>query len=437
MRRENEDKVDPHKPALIVIFGNTRKRCRPLDRDVFVLGRAPGCDLGLVSPEVASVHCVIIRFPNGWRIRDCSGRGATRVNGRSVHDGPLYHGDVIQVGSFSFEAHLPDQPVPPEGLPKTPSAREMAERNKLLRSRRNLVRHALRMRGRLREADTAQQELQRRREDLERQEERLRARIREQEARIAHRQEELEQREVALAARAETPRANLEQSTALRPVAEGMRNGALAVPGTGSTTSEVMRRLEIRARELDQYAEHLRRQGSRQGTVTPGAVEKSPELAELRDELHERNEEVLALRERLAQHEAFLREDQANYETDLHRFRLELERDRQVMEEQCLALARRQEDMDRQQAELQELQARLQEQQARLQEQQAETHKQQSQPLRGELGQRLEAVRKLRQSLAEMHSGRTDGPRKPDSVARTPDSQVNHKRTGPSDSDGR
>src|SRR5437660_8125437 len=58
MHREPEDRIDPHTPTLLVIYGNTSRKVRPLDRELIVIGRGPGCDLGLVSPEVAPVHCV-------------------------------------------------------------------------------------------------------------------------------------------------------------------------------------------------------------------------------------------------------------------------------------------------------------------------------------------------------------------------------------------
>ena len=93
-------------PALIVTHGSTKKKRRPLAKDLIVLGRGPGCDIGLVSPEVANVHCILTRQPTGWTIRDCSGR-ATRVNGHTITEAPLRDGDSIQIGTFSFEAYLP------------------------------------------------------------------------------------------------------------------------------------------------------------------------------------------------------------------------------------------------------------------------------------------------------------------------------------------
>src|SRR5262249_58108870 len=102
MSRDRDSKFDPSRPALVVQFGNTAKKYRPLDRDVMVLGRAGGCDVGLEAPDVAPVHCVIVRALDGWHVRDCTGRGGTRLNGRSIQDAPLNDEDVLQVGSFSF-----------------------------------------------------------------------------------------------------------------------------------------------------------------------------------------------------------------------------------------------------------------------------------------------------------------------------------------------
>ena len=62
--------------------------------------------------HVAALFNMIVRMADGWRIRDCSSR-TTRVNGQAIHDEPLKDGDVVQIGAFSFEAHLPAAPVGP------------------------------------------------------------------------------------------------------------------------------------------------------------------------------------------------------------------------------------------------------------------------------------------------------------------------------------
>jgi len=121
MSRERDDRLDPSRPTLIVQTGNTRRKHRPLDRNVLVLGRAAGCDVGLEAPDVAPVHCVIVRAADGWHVRDCTGKGGTRVNGRSVYDAALADEDVLQVGSFSFALHLPPERRPP-AAPDDPEA---------------------------------------------------------------------------------------------------------------------------------------------------------------------------------------------------------------------------------------------------------------------------------------------------------------------------
>src|SRR5207249_9011542 len=127
---------------LRVTCGNTTKKHHYLDSDVSVLGRAGNCDLTLLSPEVAPVHCVIVRVKEGWKVRDCSGRPGTRVNGKVVQDIRLDDGDVIQIGAFSFQAHLPAGRQSGEAKP-APSSERLTH---LERSRRRLAERALKLR---------------------------------------------------------------------------------------------------------------------------------------------------------------------------------------------------------------------------------------------------------------------------------------------------
>lgn len=199
MRKDQDDSIDPTRAGLIVLYGTTRRKFRPLEGEVIVLGRAPGCDIGLVSPEVAPVHCVLVRLPNGWRIRDCSGR-ATRVNGKAIHDELLRNGDTIQVGTFSFEAQLPTT------LAYIPVGNAGPIVERLQRSRRRLAELAISLRRRLQDHTCQQEhdesELERHRADVELMERRLRqmhqdhtakqAKFEEQEAKLAQRSEELD-----------------------------------------------------------------------------------------------------------------------------------------------------------------------------------------------------------------------------------------------------
>jgi DNA repair exonuclease SbcCD ATPase subunit len=172
MRDERGTKFDPNKPALLVKYGNTSKKRRTLDKEVVVLGRAAGCDIGLESPDVAPIHAVIVRAADGWRIRDCSGRLATRLNGKTVHDEPLADEDVIQIGAFSFDVYLPQsQWGPAGGAPMAAAIDVPVDLARANRSRSNFARLALRLRRRIAQ---------------------LRLEIAESEAKTSERQQELE-----------------------------------------------------------------------------------------------------------------------------------------------------------------------------------------------------------------------------------------------------
>ena len=175
MSKDRDDKFDATQPTLIVNYGTTRKH-RPLNREVMVVGRAAGCDIGLEAPDVAAVHCVLVRAIDGWHVRDCTGRGGTRLNGQSVHDAALTDEDVLQIGSFSFTLHLPPEHRP---LHEVESARDIPALRRAERSRHHLARLALRMRGKLAEtaaaaAEQAEKQLAARQEALDRQAEELR-----------------------------------------------------------------------------------------------------------------------------------------------------------------------------------------------------------------------------------------------------------------------
>lgn len=152
MRKTREESIKPGQAALFVTYGNTTRKFQPLQGDLVVLGRAPTCDITLVSPEVAPVHCILLHSSDGWHLRDCSGgRHATRLNGRPVQEEELHDCDVVQVGSFSFEMRLPSaRPTPVLGSTPVVDDRLSARLKSLQRSRRNLIRLALRLRHKAR-----------------------------------------------------------------------------------------------------------------------------------------------------------------------------------------------------------------------------------------------------------------------------------------------
>src|SRR5690349_21810542 len=90
-------------PALIPIAGNCDRKPRVLEREVTTVGRARGSDLCLEANEISTLHCIIYRSADGYRIRDCNSRCGTRINGESVKIGRLRDCDIVNLGPFSFE----------------------------------------------------------------------------------------------------------------------------------------------------------------------------------------------------------------------------------------------------------------------------------------------------------------------------------------------
>lgn len=130
-------------PALVLLYGSSEKKYR-LDRDVVVIGRARGADIGLDAPDVSTVHCVLWRGSVGYQVRDCGSRAGTRVNGDAVKEGLLHDGDLLQIGPFCLRVEVPA----PWGQSTVREGREARWRH-LERSRRNLARLALIQRKRM------------------------------------------------------------------------------------------------------------------------------------------------------------------------------------------------------------------------------------------------------------------------------------------------
>jgi pSer/pThr/pTyr-binding forkhead associated (FHA) protein len=327
MAHRCDGSFDPSQPALIVTYGNTAKKHRVLNKPVIVLGRARGCDIGLVAPDVSNVHCVIVRNPNGFYLRDCSSRSGTRLNGDPVTEAMLRDGDILQIGPFSFQAYLPATSQRASGESCAPE-----EVRKLGRSRRNLARHALGLRRALREGGLSRTEVASQQVDLDRRADVLREQIREVELRaqrlrqaerdLSCDRETLDRELASLPSRIEETKRARNQ---LRAEAEGevrakwekfreemgqeeARREKAREPQVFSPGPEAARGLEIRRRELAHYARHLVRWASRlcdQDETRKMIEELKKEHAEMRqwgrNEVEELRRENSRLRQRLAE----------------------------------------------------------------------------------------------------------------------------------------
>jgi pSer/pThr/pTyr-binding forkhead associated (FHA) protein len=152
--KPQSERIDKTEPALVVRHGNTAKRHFTLGRSGVALGRAHGCDVQLDSPEVSGLHCIFTRAPGEVVVRDCNSRVGTRVNGIKVKEARLNNGDVVQIGTFSFDVYLPWALVPQS------ESREALNLHKrridvLERSRVRLAHLALKLRRRVRDLEAA------------------------------------------------------------------------------------------------------------------------------------------------------------------------------------------------------------------------------------------------------------------------------------------
>lgn len=142
-----------NQPALIPIAGNFDRKPRPLDRDVTTIGRARGTDLCLEANEISTLHCIVYRTADGYRIRDCNSRCGTRINGDTVKNGTLHNGDVVNLGPFSFEFRVPTELFPRDGVKLDPVRVEHWKD-----SRRRLAARALKLRQRVQHGFSASEQ---------------------------------------------------------------------------------------------------------------------------------------------------------------------------------------------------------------------------------------------------------------------------------------
>ena len=68
--------------------------------------------LAISDPSLSRHHCVIRREADGYRIRDLESRNGTFVNGATVNESLLKHGDQISAGDSVFLLLLHDAPSP-------------------------------------------------------------------------------------------------------------------------------------------------------------------------------------------------------------------------------------------------------------------------------------------------------------------------------------
>jgi chromosome segregation ATPase len=94
---------------LVVHNGRLSGTRRPLTTPVTTVGRAESCDVRLNVDSIQPFHCVLASGPTGLMVRNLHAEGGTLVNGQAVRVCTLHEGDLLSIGPFEFQVHLPEE----------------------------------------------------------------------------------------------------------------------------------------------------------------------------------------------------------------------------------------------------------------------------------------------------------------------------------------
>lgn len=353
--------------SLLPLHGVQDKRPRRLTREVVTIGRARGCDIGLEGPDISTLHCLLFRTPEGWRIRDCGSRTGTRVNGGPAREQLLMDGDVLHLGQFSFRV----QQAPALRLEERPEPDSRVQA-KLERSRRRLAEMALRWRrrvqagvhaaaaldeaglrrkegelkarirtydNRLSQLEAAERELEGEKDSLRQERESHLERVRKVEGDLARRLEEVAE-EIQQRRRDFQQRCLQEEGETRRRHAEEVRERLAEIQHREDQLAEGLRNLETRERaaaeksaELEALADRLRREREDLMKEAPANRNGRPEETHPRDDLleaeaalREQRKDLLRMMEQLKEMQQAIRAQQTVDVAALQRDNAELAR---------------------------------------------------------------------------------------------------------------
>jgi transcriptional regulator with GAF, ATPase, and Fis domain len=89
-------------PRLQIIAGPLKDSTFAFPHGEVQIGRDPSNLLAISDPSLSRRHCVLSRKGDGYEIRDLNSRNGTLVNGVSVNEALLRHGDRISAGDSIF-----------------------------------------------------------------------------------------------------------------------------------------------------------------------------------------------------------------------------------------------------------------------------------------------------------------------------------------------
>jgi transcriptional regulator with GAF, ATPase, and Fis domain len=104
------------RPRLLVVAGPLKDSTIPLPDGEVTLGRDATNTVPVVDPSVSRKHCVLRREEDGrFRVKDLASRNGTVVNGLTVQEQWLHHGDELTIGDSVFVFFLKDEESPVPG----------------------------------------------------------------------------------------------------------------------------------------------------------------------------------------------------------------------------------------------------------------------------------------------------------------------------------
>jgi transcriptional regulator with GAF, ATPase, and Fis domain len=97
-------------PRLLAIAGPLKDTTIPLPDGEVTLGREPTNTVAVVDPSVSRKHCLLRRGEDGrFQVKDLESRNGTVVNGLTVKEHWLRHGDEVAIGDSVFFFLLEDE----------------------------------------------------------------------------------------------------------------------------------------------------------------------------------------------------------------------------------------------------------------------------------------------------------------------------------------
>lgn len=354
MNKRQAPPVKQAQPGLSIIYGNMPKRFRPLDRDLMLIGSAPGCEIGIEAVGVFPVHCVLIRGDDAFYVRNCAGKGGTRLNGAHIQEAKLFDSDVLQIGPFVLEVHVPPGTFPDPAEEGNTAVRER-QLMRWLASRRRLAKLALSLRRQLlalrasRGPTQAEAEFARRQADLLRQAEGLRSQIREWEEcvrRLDQAEQQLEMDREALARDRKAFQARVLQ------LEQELEQRRAEVEHAAWEQIDRQRQQEDDRLAQERKALEQERQALHADALELEQAER--QIAQERDVLQQQQQALAQQQEKLAQQQEKLR----NQQELLDASSAQIAHNRELLAQECLQLEQQRQEVQRrvQQVELAEKQ---------------------------------------------------------------------------------